>query len=63
MAVLIPLRFTDIDAPLTAFSYTLPTLAYADEPDTLVEYDAMVSGMSGKTVNFSFTLNISDNVA
>lgn len=48
-------------APLAAFSYTLPTLAYADEPDTLAEYDAMVSGMSGKTVSFSFTLNITDN--
>ena len=48
---------------LAAFSYTLPTLAYADEPSDLAEYDAMVSGMSGKTVSFSFTLNITDNVA
>jgi len=50
-------------SPLGDFAYTLPTLAYADEPDTLAEYDAMVTGMSGKTVSFSFTLNISDNVA
>lgn len=48
---------------LAAFSYTLPTLAYADEPADLDEYDAMVAGMSGKTVSFSFTLNITDNVA
>ena len=50
-------------SPLGIFNYVLPTLAYVDEPDTLAEYDAMVSGMSGKTVSFSFTLNISDNVA
>ena len=46
---------------LAAFTYTLPTVAYADEPDTLAEYDALVAGVSGKTVEFSFTLNITDN--
>ena len=50
-------------APLGAFNYVLPTVAYADEPDTLAEYDALVAGVASKTVSFVFTLNITDNVA
>lgn len=50
-------------SPLAAFSYTLPTLAYADEPESLAEYDAMVAALAGKEISFSFTLNITDNVA
>lgn len=48
---------------LANFTYTLPTLAYADEPSSLAEYDAMVSALAGKEISFSFTLSISDNVA
>ena len=50
-------------SPLAAFSYTLPTLAYTDEPESLAEYDAMVTALAGKSISFSFTLNITDNVA
>ena len=39
------------------------TLAYADEPESLAEYDAMVAALAGKEISFSFTLNITDNVA
>ena len=50
-------------SPLAAFSYTLPSLAYTDEPESLAEYDAMVAALAGKEISFSFTLNITDNVA
>lgn len=50
-------------APLGAFTYTLPALSYAHEPTSLAEYDAMVAALDSATVSFSFTLNITDNVA
>lgn len=46
---------------LAAFSYTLPTVGYASEPASLVEYDAMVTAVGTSTISFSFTLNITDN--
>lgn len=50
-------------APLGAFTYTLPTLSYKLEPTSLANYDAMVTALHDATVSFSFTLNITDNVA
>lgn len=46
---------------LAAFSYTLPTVAYHTEPSSLAEYDAMVTAVGTATINFNFTLSITDN--
>lgn len=48
---------------LAAFVYDLPEVVYADnkEPSTLEEYNTMVSALNGKSVSFSFKLNITDN--
>ena len=55
--------FTKANYNSVSITYTLPTVAYILEPSSLANYNAMVSALSGETVDFSITLNITDNIA
>lgn len=55
--------FTKANYNSVTITYTLPTVAYILEPSSLANYNTMVAALDGETVDFSITLNITDNVA